>query len=95
MEENWSISVASGLTAFFKQRSGQSRPGTYWTVLLRRGSEERRGLVLTFSNEHEQGSPQQASRAAEYVAKLLSGGWNPTEYRGEPGELTVPDDTIN
>src|SRR5436853_6781381 len=89
MGENWRVTVTDGLNAFFKQANGPSKPGTDWVAVLRRGSDERRVLVRTYCEESLQGSPQQASRAVQYVAELLNKGWKPENF---DGFLTVPDE---
>ena len=79
MESGWSITTESGLSAFYKQRSGPSIPGTDWLIVLRRGSDERRILVRTYAGSSLNGTPEQAQRALNYVAALLRDGWNPDD----------------
>jgi hypothetical protein len=76
---NNTISLEKGLTAYFKQPSGPSRPGIDWAVRI---SGERTGTVIVrtyFSSATPQLSEQQAlaNKAILFVQKKLAEGWIP------------------
>jgi hypothetical protein len=87
----WKISVVSALRASFLQPNGPSRPGADWLVVLERGTEAKKLLVRIFADDAVGMSPVQVAQlAVGYVAKLIGSGWSPLDYKGKPGELTVP-----
>ncbi len=85
------LSVINGLRAHFLQSDGPSRPGTDWVISVMQTSVETRVLVRTYADgTNAQGVEQQAKAAVAFLAKLLESGWRLNDYKGQPGELTVP-----
>jgi hypothetical protein len=73
------VTIEQGLTAYFKQPSGPSRPGIDWAIRI---SGERTGTVIVrtyFSSPSPQQSEQQAlaNKAMLFVKKKLAEGWIP------------------
>jgi hypothetical protein len=89
-DSGWQVSVLNGLSAHFEQPSGPSKAGTDWAVWLTNGAGERRILVRIYEDNLAKGPKAQAKAVLKCVASLLQSGWYPDEYKGKPGELTVP-----
>jgi hypothetical protein len=90
--EGFNVRVVDGLRAHFKQPAGPSRPGTEWAISLTSSAGERQIFVRTYADDFGQLSQEQeAQLALEYVGHLIQTGWSPEQYRGEPGELIVPN----
>jgi hypothetical protein len=84
----WQIAVLQGLQAHFKQPDGSSKPGTDWAVALRDGEREHRILVRSYIVAV--GQDQEVQMVSQFIGELLHEGWTPDEWKGEPGELTLP-----
>jgi hypothetical protein len=74
------ITIEQGLTAYFKQPSGPSRPGIDWAIRI---SGDRTGTVMVrtyFSSASPQQSEQQAlaNKAVSFIQKKLAEGWVPS-----------------
>ncbi len=88
-QKGWTISVSNGLRASFLQPDGPSRLGTDWLVIMSLGNQQHKVFVRAYADEFPQISKKKESELIlGYVARLLDGGWSPSEYRGQPGELT-------
>lgn len=82
----WQMRITGGLSAHFKQPDGPSRPGTDWSVELKRGDEVRATTVRTLYAEDLwrklQNDTTYLSRTAmQYLGDLLNQGWHPDEER--------------
>jgi hypothetical protein len=88
--EGYNVRVLQGLSAHFKQPAGPSRAGTDWAVLLSNSRGEKQILVRTYADENGSLSQEeQAELALQFVGQLIQSGWQPEQYRGEPGELVA------
>lgn len=86
-----SIKMLQGLKVHFKQPDGTSRPGTDWMVAVNDGRRECRILVRVYAGDVAKvGQQRETAMVVEYVAGLLRSGWTLDNYKGEPGELTLP-----
>jgi hypothetical protein len=76
---NNTITVEQGLSAYFKQPKGKSRPGVDWAVRIE-GVRAGRVIVRTYFRS---GAPNEtekktlADKAARFVAQKLEQGWAP------------------
>lgn len=87
------IGVSSGLQAHFKQDNGPSRLGTDWAVSLDDGIAKQTIMVRTYNDESAHVSDQQMVDAIiKFILDKISCGWSPSDYKFEPGELTVSPD---
>jgi hypothetical protein len=82
--------VERGLNAHFKQTDGSSRPGTEWSIGLKRGDETHSVMVRTYladdlSPKFRKDTEYQARTAMQYLNDLLQKGWNPAN----PGALAI------
>jgi hypothetical protein len=73
------VTIGQGLTAYFKQPSGPSRPGIDWVVQI---TGEQAGTVLVrtyFSSNPPRETERQAlaDKAARFITKKLATGWLP------------------
>jgi hypothetical protein len=90
---NNTVTVTNGLTAYFKQPNGPSRPGIDWAVQI---TGERAATVMVrtyFSSDppRETEKPALAERAARFITKKLATGWSPlTEKFLEADEASEP-----
>ncbi len=78
-----SVTVKNGLTAYFKQPNGPSRPGVDWAVQIS-GEQTATVLVRTyFSTDppREEEKPALAEKAGRFVAQKLATGWLPGTER--------------
>jgi hypothetical protein len=88
---NYTIKVERGLTAYFKQPSGQSRPGVDWAVRI----EGERSCTVIVRTYFSSNPPQEtekialADKATLYVRKKLEQGWIPQQTI-----LEVSDDEV-
>jgi hypothetical protein len=92
---DWLMRVEGGLAASFKQPDGTSRPGTDWTLGLKRGDETHSVLVRTYLDasidpKWKNDSEYQARTAMEYLNDALDKGWIPTEPRNHVITITNP-----
>ena len=74
------ISVGAGLSAFFKQANGPSRPGVDWQVTVSGNSGDVTLIVRTYfqsSAPDEKEELALAEGAVECVKKKLEAGWTP------------------
>ena len=83
MSEEWLMRVERGLSAHFKQPDGSSRPGTDWSIGLKRGDETHSVIVRTYladdlSAAFRKDTQFQARTAMQYLNDLLQKGWDPT-----------------
>lgn len=86
---NNKITVEKGLSAYFKQPSGKSRPGVDWAVRIE-GETPGTVLVRTYykaSAPKESEKKTLAEKAVRFVAQKLEQGWTP-----QAGGLLEVDD---
>lgn len=87
------IAISSGLQAHFKQDNGPSRLGTDWAVSLDDGNDQQTIMVRTYDDESAHADNQQIVDAiTKFILDKISSGWSLSEYKFEPGELTVSPD---
>ncbi|HZP66645.1 MAG TPA: hypothetical protein VFB32_10070 [Rudaea sp.] len=95
----WLMRIESGLSAHFNMPQGPSRPGTLWTVGLKRGAEIYTATVKALLADDatpatRKNSGYQAATAMQYLSDQLSAGWHPSQARehtihiGNPREPT-------
>jgi hypothetical protein len=78
---NSKITLEKGLSAYFKQPSGPSRPGVQWFVQIY-GQQESLVLVRTYysSNSPQESEKQEmAEKAIRVVKQKLEQGWIPKQ----------------
>jgi hypothetical protein len=84
MTDQWLMRVEGGLSAHFKQPSGPSRPGTDWTIGLKRGDATHTVRVRAYLSDdasaHTRKDQQyQAQTVMQYLNDLLTKGWHPDQ----------------
>jgi hypothetical protein len=73
------VKIEKGLTAYFKQPTGSSRPGVDWVVQIT-GDQAGTVVVRTYfptSPPRETEKPALADKAARFITKKLAAGWLP------------------
>src|SRR5580698_4073820 len=86
---NNKVTVEKGLSAYFKQPSGPSRPGVDGAVRIE-GEKAGTVFVRTYfksGRPEESEKKELADQAARIVARKLEQGWTP-----EPGSMLEADD---
>ena len=90
----WQGRIEGALAAHFKQNDGTSRPGTDYSVGLKRGEETHRIMVRAYladtvsaATRHDTAYQQQT--VLDYVFDRLAAGWTPAT--GPLGALTILD----
>jgi hypothetical protein len=86
--------IEGGLSAHFLQPDGSSKPGTDWTVGLKRGGEIRQVMVRTYLDEGvsertRSDTEYQGQTVLGYVSDLLAKGWAPE--KGSPPQIVIRD----
>lgn len=98
-ESQWLMRIEGGLDAHFIQPDGTSRPGTDWTVGLKRGDLTHTVIVRAYLSEDatqqtRSDTDYQAHTVMGYLNDLLQQGWTPDQ----PSPLTIviqnPDGTV-
>jgi hypothetical protein len=89
-EDQWLMRVTGALSAHFFQPDGSSRPGTDWSVELKKGEREHHVMVRAFLSEDMTERARadveyQGQTVLRYVSDLLAQGWEP----GQGGELGI------
>jgi hypothetical protein len=85
-EDPWLMRIEGGLSAHFKQEGAPSRPGTMWTVGIKRGDETYRAMVKAMLSDDATAATRgdetyQAQTAMEYLNDLIASGWHPSQQR--------------
>lgn len=85
-ESPWLMRVENGLSAHFKQENGLSRPGTLWSIAIRRGGEIHHTTVKTLladgvSRKTSNDQAYQSRTAMQYLNDQINQGWNPAVPR--------------
>ena len=73
------VTVEQGLSAYFKQPSGPSRPGVDWAVRIS-GEKAVTVIVRTYFSStppQEAEKEDMAARAADFIRRKLAQGWIP------------------
>ncbi len=73
------VTIGQGLTAYFKQPTGVSRPGVDWAVQIT-GEQAGNVIVRTYFSSNpprETEKPALAESAARFVTQKLAKGWRP------------------
>jgi hypothetical protein len=90
--DGWVLTGMNGLSCHMKQPNGPSRPATLWTIKAESGTIQKMLLVQDYADDPGgRTSEQSAAAAMQFVMELIRSGWSPNDYKGEPGELIVPD----
>ena len=89
-EQQWLMRIEGGLSAHFFQPDGSSRPGTDWTVGLKRGDTTctvtvRAYLSSDMTQRARNDTDYQGQTVLGYVSDLLDQGWTP----GQEGNLVI------
>jgi len=80
--QEWTLRVASGLAAHFKQPDGPSEPGVVWSVQIARGDERYTAMVKTLfaadaTRATRRDDRYQSQTAMQYLNDRLRQGWHP------------------
>ncbi|HEY0082427.1 MAG TPA: hypothetical protein VGB61_06525 [Pyrinomonadaceae bacterium] len=89
-EEQWLMRVEGALSAHFFQPDGSSRPGTDWSIGLKRGDETYNVMVRAYLSDDmtkraRADTEYQGQTVLGYVSDLLEQGWTPEQG----GELAI------
>ncbi|MDX6268895.1 MAG: hypothetical protein QOD28_118 [Acidobacteriota bacterium] len=89
-DEQWLMRIEGALSAHFFQADGSSRPGTDWSVGLKRGDETYNVLVRAYLDDRmtkraRADTNYQAQTVMGYLNDLLTQGWTPEQG----GELSI------
>ena len=85
------IEITECLTAYFYKPNGSSKPGTDWAVSMRENAKEYKVIVRSYKETLAGlNQKQQIEIVIQYIINLLNKGWHPKQFKGEPGELTLP-----
>jgi|SRR5262249_15535984 len=81
-EPQWLMRIEGALSAHFYQPDGSSRPGTDWTVGLKRGDDTYTVIVRAYlsddaSEQTRKDTVYQGRTVLGYISDLLSQGWTP------------------
>lgn len=95
-EDQWLMRVAGALSAHFFQPDGSSRPGTDWSVQLKKGEREYHVMVRAYLSDdmtkRAQGDTEyQGQTVLGYISDLLAQGWTPDQ--GGELEITIQNPT--
>ena len=87
-EPQWLMRIHGGLSAHFFQPDGSSRPGTDWTVGLKRGESAYNVTVRAYLSEDATKRTRADTKYQEetvlgYLSDLLAQGWRPDQGRGD------------
>jgi hypothetical protein len=90
------VKIEKGITAYFKQPTGPSRPGVDWVVQIA-GEHAGPVIVRTYFSTNppqETEKPTLADKAARFMTRKLATGWSPgTENFLEADEAVEPPRT--
>ena len=89
-EEQWLMRIEGALAAHFFQPDGSSRPGTDWSVGLKRGERTYHVMVRAYLSEDmtkraRADTEYQGQTVLGYLNDLLAQGWTPDQG----GELVI------
>jgi hypothetical protein len=82
--DQWQMRIQGGLSAHFFQPDGSSRPGTDWSVGLKRGDREYHVMVRAYLSDDmtrraRADTEYQGRTVLGYVSDLLEQGWTPDQ----------------
>lgn len=83
-EEPWLMRIEGALSAHFFQPDGSSRPGTDWSVGLRRGEQTYNVMVRAYLSDDmtkraRTDTDYQGQTVLGYLNDLLAQGWTPEQ----------------
>ena len=89
-EDQWLMRVEGALSAHFFQPDGSSRPGTDWSVEMKRGENIYHVMVRAYLSEDmtrraRADTEYQGQTVLGYISDLLAQGWTP----GQVDELSI------
>jgi hypothetical protein len=89
-ESQWLMRIEGAMSAHFIRPDGSSRPGTDWTVGLKRGEDTYNVMVRAYLSEDmtkraRADTEYQGQTVLGYVGDLLGQGWTPDQG----GELVI------
>ena len=95
-QSQWLMRIEGGLSAHFFQPDGTSRPGTDWTVGLRKDGQTCRVTVRAYLGEDmtaraRADTEYQGRTVLGYISDLLAQGWTPG--RGDELVVTIQNPT--
>jgi hypothetical protein len=89
-ESQWLMRIEGAMSAHLFQPDGSSRPGTDWTVGLKRGEDTYNVMVRAYLSEDmtkraRADTDYQGQTVLGYIGDLLGQGWTPDQG----GELVI------
>jgi hypothetical protein len=95
-EEQWLMRIEGALSAHFFQPDGSSRPGTDWSVGLKRGEQTYNVMVRAYLSDDmtrraRADTTYQGQTVMGYLNDLLEQGWRPEQ--GGDLEITIQNPT--
>lgn len=83
-EEQWLMRIEGALSAHFFQPDGSSRPGTDWSVGLKRGEQTYNVMVRAYLSDDmtkraRADTDYQGQTVMGYLNDLLQQGWTPEQ----------------
>lgn len=103
-EEQWLMRIEGALSAHFFQPDGTSRPGTDWSVGLKRGEQTYNVMVRAYLSDDmtrraRADTDYQGRTVLGYLSDLLEQGWTPEQggdlaitIQNPTGESELKDD---
>ncbi|APV50258.1 hypothetical protein BWI17_11485 [Betaproteobacteria bacterium GR16-43] len=93
--DEWMMGVHDGLSAHFKCPDGKSRPGTHWSIGLKRGDKTYtamvKGLLADDASQATRADTGYQSRTCmDYLFDRLSQGWHPDQQEDHLIYITNP-----
>jgi hypothetical protein len=82
--QQWLMRIEGALSAHFIQPDGSSRPGTDWSVGLKRGDSSYKVVVRAYLSDDmtkraRSDTQYQGQTVLGYVSDLLAQGWGPEQ----------------
>jgi hypothetical protein len=95
-QEQWLMRIEGALSAHFFQPDGSSRPGTDWSVGLKRGEQTYNVMVRAYLSDDmtkraRADTDYQGHTVMGYLNDLLEQGWTPEQ--GGDLEITIQNPT--
>lgn len=89
-DDQWQMRIAGALDAHFFQPDGSSRPGTDWSVGLKRGEREYHVMVRAYladdmTKRARADTDYHGRTVLGYISDLIDQGWTPDQE----GDLVI------
>lgn len=96
-QSEWLMRIAGALSAHFIQPDGSSRPGTDWSVELKRGEEVYGVMVRAYLSDDMSKSARadleyQGQTVLGFISDLLAQGWTPDQEQNLSIVIQNPSD---